>query len=140
MRHLRVNSTRPHQAAPAARRGMTLIEVMVALVIVVGATLAMGGFVNRFIHTVSVSSIRATATELAADRLETVKAAASYDSVLAAYAGTERTIAGRPGFERRTVVTRVVTTGREDYAIVTAIVSANGLPTPVKKTTIISSF
>lgn len=125
------------------RLGMTLVEVIVAIVILTGATLTMGGFVSRFAHTASVTGIRSTASELAADRLETVKQAPSYATLVADYAAEEETIAGYPGYRRATVITHVTRSirgGTDDYMLVTVVVSHNNLGAPVKKTTIISAF
>jgi prepilin-type N-terminal cleavage/methylation domain-containing protein len=127
----------------AVRRGMTLVEVIVAIVILTGATLTMGGFISRFAHTASVSGIRATAAELAADRLETVKQAPTYAALEETYRGDEATIAGHPGFRRATVISHVARSergGLDDYMLVTVVVTHASLGAPVKKTTIISAF
>jgi prepilin-type N-terminal cleavage/methylation domain-containing protein len=144
----------PLRRARAARRatrslarrrdGMTLIEVIIATVILGGALMSLAGFVAKFAHTVSDADIRGIAAELAADRIETVKAATQYMSIDSLYARTEGrgTISGYPKFTRQTLVQRVGggPTDLVDYRIVTVIVTAPPLRTPVKKTTIISDF
>jgi prepilin-type N-terminal cleavage/methylation domain-containing protein len=124
------------------RRGMTLIEVMIALVILTGALLSLGSFVTNFTHTVATSGVRTTAGELAADRIETVKSAVKYDSLETLYAGTEATVTGHPGFSRQTIIQRVggVPGDSVDYKIVTVVVSNQALRAPVRKTTIIADF
>jgi prepilin-type N-terminal cleavage/methylation domain-containing protein len=126
------------------RAGMTLIEVIIAIVILSGALLSMGGFVTKFAHTVSMTDLRGIAAELAADRIETVKAATAYSSIDSIYARTESpgSIAGYPKFTRRTIVQRVGGGGTDlvDYKIVTVVVTEPALKVPVKKTTIISDF
>ena len=133
-----------HARIAGARAGMTLIEVIIAIVILSGALLSMGGFVAKFANTVSMSDVRGIAAELAADRIETVKAATSYAVIDSLYRKTEGagTIAGYPKFTRQTLVQRVGggATDLVDYKIITVIVSTPALKIPVKKTTIISDF
>jgi hypothetical protein len=73
-----------------------------------------------------------------------VKAATQYSTIDSLYARTEGrgTITGYPKFTRQTLVQRVGggPTDLVDYRIVTVIVMAPPLRTPVRKTTIISDF
>jgi prepilin-type N-terminal cleavage/methylation domain-containing protein len=140
---LRLVRQRP-AAAPARARGrggMTLVEVIVALVILAGAMIALARFIGTFSRTVNDSAVKAEATQLAAERLEVVKAIQRYADVDAA-AVTETDIPGHRSFTRRTVVRRVggAASDDEDYKIVTVIVTAPALRTPVKRTTVISEF
>lgn len=120
---------------------MTLIEVMIALVILSGALVLLAGFMARFAHSIGETQARTTANQLAAERLEFARQAGLYTNV-DTIATTENPVAGYPGFTRQTVVTRVGggTSDTLDYKIVTAIVSASGLTTPVRKTTIIAVY
>ena len=128
-------------AGSTARAGMTLVEVIVALVILAGAMVALARFIGTFSRTVNDSSVKTEATQLASDRLEQVKALPRYTDLDTA-ARTERTIAGHQNFTRETVVRRVGggSTDDEDYKIITVIVTAPALRTPVKRTTVISEF
>jgi prepilin-type N-terminal cleavage/methylation domain-containing protein len=126
-----------------ARRGMTLVEVVVSLVILAGAVLGMGIFVTRFSRSVTDASIRTTADQLAADRLEEVKGATRYTQIDTLFAGiTEANPQGYTGFTRRTLVKRIggAPSDIDDYKIITVIVTTSALPKPVSKTTIISVF
>lgn len=120
---------------------MTLVEVLVALVILAGAMIALARFIGTFSRTVNDSSVKAEATQLAADRLETIKAAARYAD-LDSMARTENAVAGHANFTRQTVIRRVGggATDDEDYKIITVIVTAPALRTPIKRTTVISEF
>jgi prepilin-type N-terminal cleavage/methylation domain-containing protein len=137
---------RARRARPAARgrEGMTLIEVIIATVILGGALMSLAGFVAKFAHTVSDADIRGIAAELAADRIEMVKAATQYATIDSLYATTEGrgTITGYPKFTRQTLIKRVGGGPGDivDYRIVTVVVMAPPLRTPVRKTTIISDF
>ncbi len=126
-------------AARRLRRGMTLMEVMVAMVILTGALLGMGRFITSFQHSTSNNSLSSTATDLVVDRLETIKASTSYATLTATYAATEGTIAGYPGYTRVTQVLRT-NDATTDYTAVTVTVSHPSLSKPVKKTTIIAAF
>jgi prepilin-type N-terminal cleavage/methylation domain-containing protein len=120
------------------RRGMTLIEVLMALVILTGALLGMGRFITGFSHATSDSTLTSTAADLVLDRLEYVKAAKPYPN-LPAYAVTEATVPGYPNFRRVTQVRRT-NTAQFDYTAITVTVSHPSLPNAVKKSTIVASF
>ena len=124
-----------------ARRGMTLVEVIVAVVIMSTVLLGMSVFVANFARTSNENRMRAKAGQLASQRVEEIKGAASYDSIEAKFAGTESAIAGYAGFTRSTVVKRVGGAAQpSDYKVVTVVVTAPRLGAPLKKTTMISSF
>ncbi|MBK5187066.1 MAG: prepilin-type N-terminal cleavage/methylation domain-containing protein [Gemmatimonadaceae bacterium] len=120
------------------RSGMTLIEVMIALVILTGAVLGMGKFITSFAHATSDGALSSVASDLVLDRLETIKGSTSYAG-LDAYNVTESAIPGFTGYKRVTLVTRTLD-ATEDYKAVTVTVSNPGLSTPVKKSTIIAAF
>ena len=120
------------------RRGMTLIEVLMALVILTGALLGMGRFITSFSHATSDGTLTSTAADLVLDRLEYVKATKPYPS-LPSYAATEASIAGYPGFTRVTQISRT-NNSQFDYTAITVTVSHPSLQTPVKKSTIIAAF
>lgn len=124
-----------------ARGGTTLVEVVVALVILVGALLGMASFGLRFAQGVTDTRLRSTALDLATDRLEEVKVAPSYAAV-STYAGVEMAPNGMRGYTRRTVVVRIggLPSDSVDYRTVTVEVSATGMRTPVRKSTIIANY
>jgi prepilin-type N-terminal cleavage/methylation domain-containing protein len=120
------------------RGGMTLIEVMIALVILTGALLGMGKFITSFSHATSDGALSSVASDLVLDRLETIKGSNSY-ALLDSYNATELTIPGFTGYKRVTQVTRTLN-ATTDYKAITVTVSNPGLNTPVKKSTIIAAF
>jgi prepilin-type N-terminal cleavage/methylation domain-containing protein len=121
------------------RSGMTLIEVMMALVILTGALLGMGTFITKFSHATTDGSIIAAATDLATDRLEQVKAWNKYSTLESTFNATESGIPGYPGYVRTTKITNTVTP-QTNYKTVTVTVTKATLAKPVKKTTIIAAF
>jgi prepilin-type N-terminal cleavage/methylation domain-containing protein len=124
------------------RQGMTLVEVMIALVMLTTVMLGMGAFMAQYGHAVGISSAKASARELVAERIEYVKGATQYPSIEATYGGMEASIPGYPGFTRRTLVMRVggQPGDRFDHKVITVIVDGPGLDKPVKKTSVIAAF
>ena len=135
--------TRGRGRAGRARRGMTLLEVLVAVTILAGAAMALASYVGQFSRTVGDADARARAAELAAERLETVKGATSYASIDSLYAEPAPvTIAGERNFRRQTLI-RHVGGGPgdiDDYRVVTVVITAARLRAPVRRTTILSDF
>ena len=120
------------------RRGMTLIEVMIALTILTGAILGMGRFITGFSHSASDGALTSTASDLVLDRLELVKAARPYSS-LPTFAITEASVVGNPTFRRVTQVMRT-NTAQTDYTAITVTVTNPAMSKPVKKSTIVAAF
>lgn len=137
-------SQAPHPQPPVRRprRGMTLVEVMVALTLLATVLLALGAFSVRLARLTTNGRALGTAEQLAADRLEAVKGAPKYGQIESLFQATESTVPGYPGFKRQTVVTHVGGTASDtiDYRVVTVIVTARRLTTPVRKTTIIAPY
>jgi prepilin-type N-terminal cleavage/methylation domain-containing protein len=124
------------------RRGLSLVEVIVALSILGGVLLALGLFSARLSQATSGGRIRVAAAQLAADRLELVKTAPRYSMIESTYVATENTIPSFPGYSRRTWVQRVggAVTDTIDYKIVTVQVTNAQMSGNVRKTTVIAPF
>jgi type II secretory pathway pseudopilin PulG len=134
---------RARRAAARARRGMSLVEVIVAFSIFGGALVALARYAIQFARTVNVTDVRGVASELAADRLETVRGATRYEALDSLFAETSRTsIPGYPTFKRQTLFRRVGGGDGDnvDYKVVTVIVHSSYLTTPVRRTTVIGDF
>jgi prepilin-type N-terminal cleavage/methylation domain-containing protein len=123
-------------------RGLTLVEVIVALSILGGTLMALGMFSVRLSQNTSASRIRIQAAQLAAQRLEAVKGAPRYSAIETLYVATEAVVPNAPGYRRQTWVTRVGgnVTDTIDYKIVTVQVSHSQLAGNVRKTTVIAPF
>jgi prepilin-type N-terminal cleavage/methylation domain-containing protein len=131
--------------ARLTRHGMTLIEVMIAIVMLSGAMLSLARFGGKFEHTTATASDMSLASDLAVARIEQIKAYRIYTSLVATYNNTTETFVGDPvfnGFTRTTKVTRCAgcPTATNDYITVTATVSGRSLTAPIAKTTIIALF
>jgi prepilin-type N-terminal cleavage/methylation domain-containing protein len=127
------------------RRGMTLIEVMIAIVILSGAMIGLAKFGGNFEHITATSADMGLASDLATQQIEQVKAYRVYSSLVATYNNVTTTYATDPvykGFTRVTKATRCsgCPTATNDYTTVTVTVSGRSLVTPISKTTIIAVF
>lgn len=120
------------------RKGLTLIETMIALAILAGAMLGMGFFVTRLSHTAGTGMVSSTADDLAVARLEQIKAYPTYSKIDSVFVGTESSIAGYPGFTRQTYITHTVTS-TSDYKTITVKVTSSALSAPVKKTSVVTA-
>lgn len=131
--------------AAALRRGMTLIEVMIAIVILSGAMIGLARFGGDFEHTTATASDMSLASDLASLQIEQVKAFRVYTSIVATYNGVTQTYVGDPlynGFTKKTVAARCAgcPTANNDYTTVTVTVTGRSLVSPIAKTTIIAVF
>jgi prepilin-type N-terminal cleavage/methylation domain-containing protein len=129
----------------ATRRGFTLIEVLLAVIILTIVATTTARFAAEFTRTMSTSSIRVTAAGAATDRLELIRADPRYPRLVSLYgsgAGADTT--GFPGYPQMRRITRVVrdTSGsspRRDRTTVTVRVLAPGLRDTVALTAVIAS-
>jgi prepilin-type N-terminal cleavage/methylation domain-containing protein len=124
-----------------ARNGFTMVEVIVASVILCTALLAMAGFTIRYQQVDANARIVNRAQQAANERLETVRTAQPYPA-LDTMATTESSVAGFPGYTRQTIVTHVggTPTDTVDYRIVTVRVTTPGVARTVSKTSTVGAF
>ncbi len=120
------------------RAGFTLVEVIFAIAMIGAVLLGFAVFTRNFVRASNSAALRASASDLAVQRVESAKSATSY-AAIDALAGTEPTIANAPHFTRRTVVLHT-STSTVDYKTVTVTVTNSALATSVSKTTAIAAF
>lgn len=120
------------------RRGVSLIEVLVALTIFGGTLLGMAEYGRRFARANGLSSMLNSSLDLASSRVERVKAERNYAS-MDTLATIETGILGYAGYVRTTTIQRTQTS-QHDYKTVTVTVTHPAMPTPVKKTTAVARF
>ena len=141
-----IPGTTPAALAPASRRGMTLIEVMIAIVILSGAMLGLAKFGGQFEHTTATAGDMSLASDLAVAAHRgrsrpyacTPPSSATYNNVTETYA----TDPVYKGFTRTTKAVRCTgcPTATNDYVTVTVTVTGRSLVAPISKTTIIAVF
>lgn len=130
-------------SASTSRPGFTLIELVVAVMVLAVVTLGLGGATLRLIGVGAESAIEMAAVGLAEDRIAWILADPGYDTLEARYSDLEFDLAPVPGSTRETRVTRVrdvQQSGRIlDYHTVTVTVTAPALSRPVSRTITIAS-
>lgn len=127
---------------------MTLIEVLFAIVILSGVMLALSRFGTEFSRATKTGAYIATASDLAAARLEVIRSHADYTTLIASFHGTTETsasatarpsMAGYDGFIRETKVVES-TDETAQYVTVTVSVSSDLLSRPVRQSLVIGVF
>ncbi len=130
------------------RPGMTIIEVLFAIVILAGVMLAMSRFGQAFTRAARDAANLAVASDLATARLEVVRGHGTYGTIVSTFNGTTETSASGganppmtdyPGYTRTTTATRTQN-DTLDYVTVTVRVSAPVLSRPLAKTAVIAAF
>jgi hypothetical protein len=103
--------------------------------------MSLGLFSIRMAHATSIARLRATASQLVADRIEAVKSAPRYVAIESLFVATEGTVTGYPGFTRQTMSQHVGggIADSIDYRIVTVQVTHPQI-TAFRKTTVIAPF
>ena len=131
------------------RAGMTLIEVIISVMILSGVLIGLSNFTRRFQELTGNHTALASASELAAARIEAVKQHRTYSTLVATFDATSETSATSganppmteyPGYTRTTSVVRTGPTTTADYVTVTVTVTETGTSTTVTKSLVIAAF
>jgi type IV pilus modification protein PilV len=123
-------------AVMSARHGFSLIEVIVALLVLSVGVLGMQLVAATMVRQLSVGQVQMSAAQLAEDRMDLIRLEPSYAN-LPSYVATEANLPGFTGFSRSTAVVHVrdsTAAGITDYRRVTVRVMAPGLTTPITRT------
>ena len=124
-----------------ARAGFTIVEVIVASVILGAALLAMAGFAVKYQQIDASARVVNRAMQAANERLEKVRTAQPYLS-LDTMATSESSVTGYPGYTRVTSVTHIGGTATDtlDYRVVTVRVTTPGVARTITKSSIVGAF
>ncbi len=125
-----------------AERGMTLIEIMIALTILAVVVLGMGQFAFNFSRTERQSEARTVATNLADQRLSLIRSNPNYSQIDSIYGVAEATITGFPGYARSTKIVHTggpLPTYTSDYKTITVTVTSPALKTPLVETVVVAA-
>lgn len=119
--------------------GFTLVEVIVALVLLSVAVLGIGVTASRMSTSVAQAEWAALATEAAEDRLSEIRTDPRYAALDSVYGGTESGTIGT-GSYRVTTVNHVETTNPTvDYKIFSVVVTAPAFNTSVSRRIVIAA-
>jgi prepilin-type N-terminal cleavage/methylation domain-containing protein len=125
------------------RRGLTLIEVMIALVILSSALVGMARFIGTFSHATKGVSNQQRALDLISNRLDSITRQPSYsaiDSMGSAGGITQSVTIDSTTYTRTTYLTHTGggLTDTVDFKTVTVKVAQGSLAQPIEKTTIVA--
>lgn len=121
------------------RAGFTLIEVMIALVILSVVLLGLAGTVGALSVQVARTTSSTEAIQLAESRITHVELNPRYDSLETWYEGEETDVEGT-GYDRDTQIVRWGGPGESmDHKVITVTVDGRGLVTPVSRTTVVAA-
>jgi len=124
---------------------MTLVEVILAIVILSGTMLGLGNFARKFQSANSGSTAKTLASDLATQRIQEVRSYRPYGSIVATYGSTSEsfTTGVYSGLTRTTTATRCsgcTSATTNDYITVTVSVTGTGLSAAVTKTVVIAAY
>ena len=126
----------------SGERGLTLVEIVIALTILAVVVLGMGQFAFNFSRSERLAEARTIAVNLADQRLSEVRSSPNYSGIDSTYGVNEGAVTGFPGFSRQT---RIVHTGgprptfTNDYKTVTVTVMGPPLSAPIMKTIVVAA-
>ncbi|MEO5815483.1 MAG: hypothetical protein ABIT20_09415 [Gemmatimonadaceae bacterium] len=123
------------------RKGMTLVEVIVAMMLLVGVVLVLGGFSAKFAQASNQAHLVVLANEMAATRLDAIRQQPSYASV-DTLVQTDTVMADVSAYTVRTQMVRIggAVTDSVDYKMFTVTVTHPAMKKVVTKTTAIAAF
>jgi prepilin-type N-terminal cleavage/methylation domain-containing protein len=122
------------------RSGFTLVEMLLSIVVLAIILSSVARYTGQYLHTVTVSTTRTAAAEVARERIGLIDMDPSYTTLAATWAGTQIGFPGYPGMRRITSVARVTGVApRRDYTIVTVRVTEPTMGQPIDVTTVVAS-
>ncbi len=121
-------------------RGFTLVEVLMALIVISTVILALGSTTGSFLHIVTVGDRKASALQLVDSRIDQIQMDPNYGGLDTTYSGTESGFASLPGFMRTTTIVRVGGLGQTtDHKKITVTVQGPGLAQPVSRSVTVAA-
>ncbi|HUE76755.1 MAG TPA: hypothetical protein VMM83_02345 [Longimicrobiales bacterium] len=126
----------------ARRDGFTVVEILLALLLLSFVVLGFQAATGEIIHHSAQSDRELVAVQLVEDRLELIRLDPHYEQLESRYEGIEQDLAGFPGLTRTTAVVRTestLATGVLDYFRITVAVEGGGLPDAIARTTVVAA-
>lgn len=126
-----------------SRSGFTLVEVVVALVILAVGILGMAASAGRLSRMAATAEREARAMEAVHDRLALVMLHPQYGGLDTLFTATETELQGLPDFTRTTEITRVQEPGVDgrvvDYTVIEVVVAGPLLDGPVIRAAVVGA-
>ena len=123
--------------------GFTLVELMIAVVILSVAVLGVAGSTGRLSVLASTAELRSKAQQAVDDRIALISLDPRYTLIDSIYEGTDSVVVGMPGFARSTTIDSVtVSLGGGNsitYQRVTVQVTGAGLPGGAARTVVLGA-
>jgi len=124
------------------RDGFSLIEVIVALVLLAIVVLGIQGMTAGVVTATTRSTADVLAMQLAEDRIDLIRMDPQFGTIQTRYTGTDTAITGWPGYSRTTSITQrrdSSSTGIIEWLKITVTVSGPGIRAPVSRTVTIGA-
>ena len=123
------------------RSGFTLVEVIVALLLLTTAVLGLAGSATTLATTSATAELRALALQSVEDRLARIRMDPRYGELDSLYAGVESGLFSIPGITRTTTVTHVTQTTPLvlDYRRIAVSVEGTMLTKPISRQIVIAA-
>lgn len=124
----------------SSRDGFTIVEVIVALLILTTAVLGLAGSATRLTTAAAGAERRAQALYAAEDRIGRIEVDGRYAALDSLYSGVESDVP-LPGFTRTTSVEHVLETtpAALDYKIVSVLVAGPGLTSSIERHRVVAA-
>jgi prepilin-type N-terminal cleavage/methylation domain-containing protein len=121
------------------RRGFSLVEVIMAIVLLAVVLTGVARYTSKFLHSVSISTARTAAAEVAQERMNLIVMDPSYTTLAATWAGSQTGFPGFPYMSRVTTVQRITGVNPpRDYTVVTVRVTEPTMGPAIDLTTVVA--
>ena len=128
--------------APRARDGFTIVEILLALLLLSFTVMGFQAATGEIIHYAAQSDREAVAVQLVEDRLDLIRMDPDYTDLESRYETTEADVEGYTGLTRTTTIVRTYqeqANGVLDYQKITVTVTGASLRDPVARTVVIGA-
>lgn len=126
----------------SAPRGFTLVEVLLALVLLSFMVMGFQAATGEIINYAAQSDRQAVALQMVEDRLSLIRLDPDYEDLVERYEVEEEALPGYPELSRRTDMVRIQreeSRGILDFTTITVAVAGRSLRDPVSRTIVIAA-
>lgn len=123
----------------AGREGFTLVEIIVAIVMLSFVLLGLVGSTMKLESSIREQERRSVAIELVEERIAQIQIDPAYGTLEERYAGEDRPVTAHPDFVRTTVGKEVLGAEGEEYKVFTVSVDGPGVGPTVQRTIVVAA-